>query len=244
MLQSIHSSNSLKKLESLRYSLLPGRFAPGFEGTSLYNKAFQYWVAFWNKVLADNGSHEPIEPYDFLRSDLVAVLTSNDEVVAVHLYSLFNIEQTSLEYHPYLRGKEERAFLASLKDLNCRSAVSFEFLTLNDQWRKSKIGFSLAPVIVGLGYKIQKALNIDAALGRCRKDLHVNQLMTQVGGITLKTDVMMHNTPTDFCAVLLSQMKDHPDKDVQELIGALWSKRTDFSNLTIIKSIPLHETAA
>jgi hypothetical protein len=220
------------RLRQLRHVILPGQCAPGFSSIALYNSVFNFWHAFWINVLKGNGSSEEINPYDFLRSGIISCILHHDTVVAVHLYSILNFEQDNIIHHPYLRGEHEQCFVNAMKDRRLKTAMPLEFLTVNPEWRKSVIGFHLAPVLVGLGYQIQKNLGIDATLGRCRTDVKSNVLMTDVGGVTLKSNVMMHNTPVDFCALFLDEMKPHPDPKIQSLIEYLWNSRTDHSGVT------------
>lgn len=216
-----------------RHVVLPGHFAPGFERTDLYNKAFHFWKTFWNDVFRANGSSDVVNENDFIRSEIVSLILSEyDEIVGLHLYSVLNLEKMNTPFHPYLVSAEGESFLSELTDRGCRSALPLEYLTVNAAFRKSVIGFSFAPIVTGLGYRIQSELGIDASLGRCRSDLKVNNLMTDVGGVVLKRDVMMHNTPVDFCAVFLGEMTSHPDLAVQAAIDDLWQRREDVAGLT------------
>lgn len=217
----------------LQYHILPGRFHPDFPGASLYNQIYRYWTAFWEGVMRDNGTDERIDPYEFLRADYVVAIMNGSEVVGVHLYSILNLEQPGVGSHPYFVGENEATFLAALRTNGARTAISFEYLTINPDWRKSRIGFSLAPVVVGLGYQIQQTLFIDSSLGRCRQDNGVNRLMTDVGGKALVEGVMMYNTPTDFCHVVRTEMREHPDSETRDRIAALWNARHDWTGDTL-----------
>jgi hypothetical protein len=221
-------------ISPFRQVLLPGHFAPGFHATDLYNKAFHFWKTFWSDVYKANGTDDVVNENDFVRSELISlVLSEYDEIVALHLYSILNLEKTSTTYHPYLSSTEGEVFLTALEHAGCRSAMPLEYLTVNAAFRKSIVGFSFAPIMGGLAYRIQSALGVDASLGRCRADLKVTQFMTDVGGVVLKQNVMMHNTPVDFCAVFSKDLHPHPDSELQAAIDDLWNRREDHSGLTL-----------
>lgn len=230
--EKISSEEAAKKFDTLKYHVLPGRFRPGFAGADQYNMIYRYWTGFWDKVMSDLETPERIDPYEFLRSDFVTAITSGSEIVAVHLYSALNLEQACIASHPYFKGEQEERFLLALRARDIRTVLTLEYLTVNPEWRKSKTGFSLAPVVVGLGYKIQNMLQIDSSLGRCRKDSGVDRLMTDVGGEAIFENVTMYNTLVDFCHVHRDHMRPHPDALVQARIDSLWRGRIDWTSET------------
>ncbi len=217
----------MHKNNSLSFEIFPGRYLEKDSSVARYNLIFEFWEKFWIDVMRDNGTTERIDSYDFLRSDLVAAIMNGDEVVSIHLYTLLRFEQGNIHVHPYFSGESGDRFYNELKRVGIESAMTLEYLTVNPGWRKSRLGYSLAPVVVGLGYQIQKQLGIDATLGRCRQDNGVNRLMTDVGGEALVRDVMMYNTPTDFCIVHRDSMTTHPDQDVSRRVESLWASRLD-----------------
>ena len=218
-------------LSLYQYHVIKAHELKSPESIVLYNKAFHFWREFWSKVMADNGTDDQIDAYDFTRTEIVTVITYRSEIVAMHLYSILNIETDSIAYHPYFMGKEERVFFDELRKRRCKNAMPAEYLTVNEKFRKSVTGFSFAPIVSGLCYKVQRHFGVDATLGRCRQDRKVNERMLEVGGVTLKRDVMLHNTPTDFCAVFLKDLKEHPLPDVQAKVDQLWNSRIDHSDL-------------
>ena len=214
-------------LSLYQYHVIKAHDLKSPESIVLYNQAFHFWRSFWSKVMADNGTDDQINAYDFTRTEIVTLITYQSEIVAMHLYSILNIETDSIAYHPYFTGQEERIFFDELRKRRCRSAMPAEYLTVNEKFRKSVTGFSFAPIVSGLAYKVQRHFGVDAVLGRCRQDMKVNERMLEVGGVTLKHDVMLHNTPTDFCAVFLKDLKEHPLVEVQSKVDQLWNSRID-----------------
>lgn len=236
----LQTSNSAAA--TLQYTILPGHFHPGFHETSLYNRAFLYWRDFWNGVYRDNGSSDTINELDFLRTEMITVVTSGADVVAMHLYSVLNLEMASSPYHPYFNATGDTVFIDALREKGCRSAMPLEYLTIDEKWRKSKTGLSLSPVMIALGCRIQKELAIDAIIGRARSDIKINDRMIDAGSVILRAGVMMHNTPTDFCAIFLENQKEHPDPQVRDLVEKLWTQRTDLTGLTQTQR-PLRQAA-
>lgn len=221
---------------NFEYNILPGHFHPGFRETALYNQSFLYWREFWNGVYRANGSSDTINELDFLRTEMVTVVTSGSEIVAMHLYSVLNLEMASTVFHPYLNATGDTCFIDLLRESKCRSAMPLEYLTINENWRKSKTGLSLSPVMIALGCRVQKELGIDAIIGRARSDIKINDRMIDAGSVILRAGVMMHNTPTDFCAIFLNDQKEHPDSQVRDLVARLWDNRRDHTGLTLGRS--------
>lgn len=219
-----------RTVNDLQYVLLPGRFNPGFEGSALYDKAYDYWLKFWNQVYVDNGTTDQADGADFQRADIVALLISGDEIASMHLYSIVNLENAASSHYPYFAGEHGRSFYEALKPLSLKTAMTLEYLTVNPDWRKSKIGFSLTPVVCGLAYEIQKTLKVDVTLGRCRQDVRSHELMLERGGQILLPDIVMHKTSTHFCVLRLDDLKPHhPDPVVTNLTQSFWMNRRDLT---------------
>lgn len=220
---------SRKALSSMSYDILPGVFLPDAPSAELHEHSFQFLRKFWSEVLKRNGAQHDIDPRVFQQVDFINVIKHENQVVALLLQSVLNFESSAIDFHPYFSNAKEKEFLRALKAKGVRSGLTCEYLTVDEAWRKNPLGLSMAKIIVGLGYSIQRELGIDVSIGRCRTDVGSDLLMTERGGERLITNVMMHNTPIDFCVLHINQMTPHPNPEVEAVTEALWSRRNDFA---------------
>src|SRR4051812_4717668 len=87
-------------LEECRYVLLPGKSTwLNSLNSELHEKAFSYWKAFWTELMASFGERRTFSSDSFLRQDIVSCLLHENDIVALHFYSIFDIEKkTSLDH--------------------------------------------------------------------------------------------------------------------------------------------------
>jgi hypothetical protein len=216
-------------LHDLEYVLIPGHFKPGFEGASIYNELYTYWRNFWSRTLSDNKSHDHLNPYEFMKSDIIAALVSNNRIAGMFLHSLINFEQINHNDHPYLANARGELFTEFMTKNNFRYALTMEFLSVSEEWRKSVTGVSLGAVLIGLSCHLQNQLETQACFGRGREDIGVDRILKGYGGCVLQTKVDMHNTPVSFVAIPEQATYEFSDPNVNSLVSSLWERRKDLT---------------
>jgi hypothetical protein len=219
-----------RSFDGLSYVLLPTRFKPGFEGADRYMKAYGYWLEFWNRVYAENGTSDRADAADFQRVDIVGLVMKEEKIAAMLLHSIVNLENPVSSHHPYFAGDYGQRFFGALKDERMKTALTFEYLAVDREWRKSATGIPFSHVMFGLGFEIQKSAGLDVCIGRLRQDVKMPEAFQIRGGKIVIPDVMMHNTPTHFCATPLKDLNSsHPDPAIAELVRMLWIERRDMT---------------
>lgn len=90
-MESIINSSIIKQCQ---YIILPGKCPADFARKDLYNKAFDYWKSFWQTFFNENNLAHSGYADDFFRQDFIPVFLYKDEIVAMHLYTLFDFQLT------------------------------------------------------------------------------------------------------------------------------------------------------
>ena len=151
------------KQNLFHYVILPGKPGPDFQNQELHDRAYAFWKSFWSKIYSDAGSPESFVPEDFTRQDFIPVILHGDTIVAMHLYTIFNIRSQANREHRYFKFFPEE-FFSYLSDHSVASVLSLEFLTVAEGWRKHEIGFSLARVLVECCRKLVTNVPIQAMI--------------------------------------------------------------------------------
>ena len=222
----------LKLFEGLTYTIIPSRCTLNSPSGPLHERAYIYWRDFWNEVFATNGDPGALNRDDFLRQDFISVIHNPNEIVAVHLYTKFDLRLSAYREHSYLRKSFNELYLSKLEARGAKTALSVEYLTVNPSYRKSKTGISFAMVMTGIATKIQLALEVDVCVAVSRTDVKVPQSNQEFGAEIIQGNVMVHNTPCDYMALFADKIVEPANATVNAVVTQLWSKRTDHTNLT------------
>jgi hypothetical protein len=223
----------LRKLESASCYLLPGRIPPhGSEFTALYNQAFFYWQNFWADLFEGNGCPEALAVDDFMRQDMICVLTVKNEIIGTLFISLNNLDNMAFFQHSYSKKNFTSEYFQKIKAYGVSSIVALEYLTIDPKWRKRVIGLSTAHIIMGIGFAVFKALHIDAVICPARKDVKAADIVSSFGGEVIIPDILLHNTPCDFMLVRRKLLQPSADPQLARLTEALWLHRIDFTGYT------------
>ena len=220
-----------RKVRELNYHLLPGKLQKGSTHLALYNRVFFYWQKFWADVFHKNGTPNKVQPSEFLRMDYIGVVLHGDrDIVGFYLHTLLNLDQGNIEHHPYLAGKEADLFLKYTKESGDKLAMTIEYITLDENWRKCKIGKSLNKVLLGTALELQRYAGADLSFIKAREDVKVSNMISEHGGISLKSNIDMHNTPVSFMVLPSSNIATQEDIELRNLSQKLWQNRIDWTN--------------
>jgi hypothetical protein len=218
-------------LDQLSYVVIPSKLPINSPLVGLHNQAFNYWCEFWEKVFVDNGIQSAIRFRDeFCRKDLLCLVMHEKKVVGMHLCEFLNLNQDAFREHEYFVGHHTGgAFLDALAERKINYAMVMTYLTVDPDWRKSKIGISLAAVLMSLSTKVQIAAGTGVNLGRAREDVGVNKILTDLGGTVLKDSIQMYNTPVSMVCIYSNEVKDLTDHNARHYAERLWARRIDYS---------------
>ncbi|NJL24242.1 MAG: hypothetical protein HC902_03045 [Calothrix sp. SM1_5_4] len=221
-------------LKNLQYVILPGRLELGSPWTDLQNRAYSYWVEFWNGVFKANKVEAPVNfKPAFFRMSAITVLLFENQIIGMHMYCFFNLEQLSHRDHEYFQSERGSRFIEILQKHGVSRIMSMEFLTVDPNWRKGSVGISLGAVLSSLGSRIQRAAGLEAATTIARKDLGVDAFARDFGFENVTEGLNMYNTPVVFQCLFTDKIRDLPDTDTRSYVDLYWRNRVDASGLTL-----------
>jgi hypothetical protein len=220
------------KLNNFTYTLIPGDISKYPSLLSFHNYVYNYWKIFWDDVFLKNGSKTTINSDSFRRQNIISVIQYNEEIVGMHLYSLYNLQSFCDLNHSYISKSYNEMFINYLKENSLNKLMSLEFLTVNNQWRKSKYGFSVAELIANLSLNFLNTLDAQCSVAPSRSDVGVTDLSIKLGAKVICENVNMHNTPCDLIIFLKNQTKESRNERIKMLTNILWRSRLDYTGFT------------
>lgn len=223
------SMQNVTPLNAYRYFLLSAK-NPDPNHIELANKSFLLWKSTWMKVFQTlNFDCSHLED-DYLRQNIIACITHNNNPIALHLYSVFHIQSLAAHSHSYFRQYPEEFFL-KLSSNGVQTVMSMEYMTVHPDWRKSQTNIHIGSLLGGLAFEVAKFLQVDAAIAPARRDHKVHEIAYSFGAVPILENIVNHNVPCDLIAGFPGSLHPHKDLTIQKLIEDLWKKRVmGFSN--------------
>lgn len=228
----------------LSYHLIPGRSSDlsSINSLELHNRAFGFWREQWDQVLTSLDGTKT-EAGDFTRQDVIAAICDEEQILALHLYSLFRLDSAADQNHHYFNSSFEPAFIARMRDEGFKKVMSMEYLTVSPEVRRSsalrETKLSLAHVIMGLGTHMQRALGADAAIGPCRCDVKVDKLAQEFGAF-VGEQREMHNVQVVSAAIPSQGIVSCNRLPERREIDRLWRERTDYRKSVVDNVAAVH----
>jgi hypothetical protein len=188
----------------------------------LLNRCYALWVDEYGKDLASRGA--TLNRDEFQRARVLAVITSGDELVGFHQYSVFDIREDSSRDHSYLRALGQEV-VTKLGDAKIKSFMAMEYLTVAPAFRyKGRTGPKISEIIIRLGLRVMNELGADAAIGIARIDRKVNTTGDAMGWSQI-AEITKYNNQ---CAVMLFEknFKEIPSDDfTNRTVDMLWAEK-------------------
>ncbi|WP_413587496.1 hypothetical protein [Bdellovibrio sp. HCB274] len=186
---------------------------------SYVNKCFHLWSTEFGADLASRGAK--LNHDEFQRARVIAVVLKDDEVAGFHLYSPFDLRESSSLEHSYVRAMSEEAQV-QLKERGINSFLAMEYLTVAPGFRSKEAGGpKVAELIVRLGLKVMNELGLEGALGIARMDRKVNFLGDLIGF----TEIAQISKYNNLCSVMVMSKYETPkeaDEFTRKTIDAMW----------------------
>jgi hypothetical protein len=214
--------------KSLKLFLLLPKVNSNDQVLNLHNNVYDLWSEIWTGEFSRIGSE--LKPDHFLRQDIIPVIANEDEVVAMHLYTIFNLRAHCALRNPYFTGFKSES-VDYFKKHKMNKVMSMEYLTVNPKWRKSLSGIPFGEIMIGIATKIMGAQSIDACIGTARTDIGIEKMVAKYGGYIVEPGIRRYNLETALIAIPKNSYTAHPENEVADLIDTLWAERTDCTQL-------------
>ncbi|MES2768666.1 MAG: hypothetical protein V4596_05915 [Bdellovibrionota bacterium] len=221
-----------KKLEQLKYIILPGKFPNDPIAQDLHNKSFLYWKNFWNKIFEEKKLNHQVLADNLWRQDLIGLIINDNEIVGQIFYSFFNLKSLTSNNHSYLINNYTEDFFARLKEQGITNFMTMESIGIAPHWRKNQSGVPMSAVIFSLACEHLKQFENEVLIGAARKNSVVPSVLKQLGAEALITDIDLYDEPAELIAIFRKNIKVYPDSAVPLLSKKLWNQRQDLSQDT------------
>lgn len=187
-------------------------------------QAFDTWLKVWTDTY--KGRDFEVKAEEFIRHDLIcAIMANNNEAAAVHCYSFFTLDSKpdiSTKYFQFFSP----GFVSAMKQKNISTVMSMEYLTVNENYRSSLIGFSLGRALIQLGVRLFEQTPGHAIVAPARKDVKVHEMAYDCGFTCIEPDVIQRGFSCDMIAYFKGHHKNVSDPFLGRICDRLWESRT------------------
>lgn len=185
-------------------------------------QAFETWLKVWTDTY--KGRDFEVKAEEFIRHDLICAVMANGEAAAVHCYSFFDIDSKpdiSTKYFQFFSPE----FVNQMKAKNIHTVMSMEYLTVNEKYRSSVIGFSLGRALIQLGVRLFENSPGHAIVAPARKDVKVHEMAYDCGFTCIEPDVIQRGFACDMIAYFKGDHKNVSDPFLSRICDRLWDNR-------------------
>lgn len=214
------------EVKNIRLTLLGGK-NPKADHRHLYDVTFKFWMNFWTQVYAEVGSQTTPNPDDFFRQDYIPVLHIGDEILATHMYSIFDVSQTAIQHHSYFKKMYPENVFSELEAKNISKVMTMEYLCVNPKYRKTKLPFSMSHVLISLGIKtFLEITDCDSILTVLRVDNKTLDLSYQFGFEELKNldRSILYNAESAYSICIKNQARVTEEAQSLKIFTDLWEQ--------------------
>lgn len=219
----------MKTVEKLDYFLINTR-EPNPEHLELCEKAYQFWHSSWIKTFNVLGVKEKHNLFadDFLDRE-VGVLTFENEPIGLFFNNWLDTSRDSILNHSYFKNypDEVKHFI---KNHSKKKVMVLTYMTLSEEWRKSKTEFPFSELLFSLGVKRFEYCEYDTLIGYIRKDQNTHEIFYRHGGQKI-SESTAYNVNVDFCILTKETMHLSSLSGVAQATDYLWEKMNNRQKL-------------
>lgn len=188
------------------------------------NRAYDFWHKLWLNTFNELTGEKQLNSDDFLRQDEYTFLTYKDEIISFHGYTFFNLNSPSHRQHSYFESYPADA-LKQLAEMNLNQVMVMGYFSVAPEWRKSADHPWIAEVQAAFAYQRFKESGVDTLITITRNNRKVNEMAARFGSRCLKANLSLHNVEVDLVYTLKSEVKEHSNPFIKNLINKLWRER-------------------
>ena len=209
-----------------RFVILPVKPRDSRGSLEDLNSIYKLWNTTHSAV-----THGAVHADQFLRNDVAVGIFSGPRAVACHLYGFFNIESEAARASKYFSAVNEATW-DYLWRHEFKNLMSLEFLSVDPEFRKTNVGFSLGEVLIALGQRFVHATGLDACTGISRVDVKVERTAESLGFRTVQRGLQIYGYECSFQVSPWREVKPPSDPKVLEVVDQLWTRRADIYGYT------------
>lgn len=218
-----------ERLHNISYTLLPGKPRREFGEVELHNKVYKFRNDFWANILSELfGDRRNLTGDDFMRQDVVAVLTYGDDVIGLQCYTFFDMRLSSAREHTFITKYFDETFLRRLSDMQAHYVMSIEYFSIHPEWRSSKVGLSLGRVLLSLGLQVAATNGVHASIAAARDDVPASAMASEMGARRWAKGIQVLGCPTDLVVFFPDEVRSLQNIEEKEFARKLWMQRFDY----------------
>ncbi len=183
---------------------------------SFINEVFFLWKGVWAMEFKKTGGDPPSWPDEFYRHDAIGAILVDSVPIAVHLYSIQNINLKACEGQDYFKSYT-REFTSTLKRERFARVLAASWMTVNPDFKLKDKKVSFSKCLLALSQKMLVPFNCEAAIGATRSD---NGLAERIMSWGAKSYGPFHTKNTPVEMLLMDEAMRIPlTADEEELVN-------------------------
>lgn len=210
--------------DELSFSLISGKRSRSVIDRKLRESAFELWEPFWKDVYITAGSDYIPKADDFLRQDLITVINYHNRTIGLLFSSFYDLKCLVNQHHSYLKFYNSE-FFSYLNSQESSEVMTFEYLTLLPDYRKSIIGCNLAGIIFRLAFELWKSTAARSIIVTARNDVKVNQRLLELGLHVVQEATKQRNFECDLMAYRPGDFQELKNPQDLKIFHRLWETR-------------------
>ncbi|MFM6927782.1 MAG: hypothetical protein ACKOX6_04920 [Bdellovibrio sp.] len=224
-------------LGDISYHVIPSKRLAGSSFADLHDKVFNFFVRRWEEAFEETKDHgKPAPGWEdhFLKQDMVTAITYKGEVIAAHLYTVYDLSAASTlrsEYFSFVSKETINGLLAK----GVRDVTSMEYLCVDTKVKRNSLGLSFGKIILGLGGYLTEDKGLDGSVGTPIKGNKVDVMMENVGGMTIEKDFEKYGYLVDLLFIPTKPCDKGRDLKTREVMQTLWARRSDHTSEYYLK---------
>lgn len=224
-------------IEDISYHILPSKRLAGSSFADLHDKVFNFFVRRWEEAFEDTKDHgKPAPGWEdhFLKQDMVTAITYKGEVIAAHLYTVYDLSAASTQRSEYFSFVSKKTIMDLLQQ-GVRDVTSMEYLCVDSKVKRNSLGLSFGKIILGLGGYLTEDKGLDGSLGTPIKGNKVDIMMENVGGVPVERDFEKYGYMVDLLFIPTKPCEKGRDPKTKDVMTELWNRRTDHTGEYYLK---------
>lgn len=216
-----------KILSEMKIDLFPAKAKADSEFALIHDATFQHWRKIWQSILK-LPANSPLNSDNFLRQENICALSFQGEVVGMIANSFFPLRLSAYQDHSYLREFSLEKLHSAASDSK-GLAMSIEYLSVDERFRKNELGVSLGSILLGISMEMFRSSPAAVVLGTARSKIHVDEMCYKFG-FSPCGEMEKFGHPCTLILNTKATLREHDDLTVRRSVRALWQNRVDFSD--------------
>lgn len=220
-------------LPNLKFNIISGK-AKDSQEIELHNKAFNFWKKNWGDIYKGRLNID-----EFFRQDALSMIMDEDKIVALHLYTNFNLTLLSHLEHSYICEYSDK-FKKKLLERKLTNVTSAEYMTVSKDYRGK--GENIARILLYLSLNVFKFHGREVMIAPMDIKQGVSHIAQEAGTIIIDSNVLYKNFMVDLGMIIASEA-NHPPKSIEKTVNHLWNSRLDLSDWPLEQNINIKKAA-